>query len=286
MSTNLVTETPYLNLLKYVLEKGNSRDDRTGTGTISVFGEMMKFDLREGFPLLTTKKVNFDTIKKELLWFISGSTDSKLLEQQGVNIWKGNSSKEFLTAKGLDYDEGQIGPGYGHQWRHCGKPYSSENDVGVDQLKNIINSIKEDPFSRRHIVSSWDVVNIDKMALPPCHCFFQFYVDSGYLDCLMYQRSGDMFLGVPFNIASYSLLTMIIAKITGLTARHFTHMIGDVHIYKNHIDQSKTQLSRTPYSSPSVVLSDRITDIDDITLDDIILEHYQCHPYIKGSMAV
>lgn len=284
METNSITEIPYLDLLKRVLKNGLSRDDRTGTGTISIFGEMMKFDLRDGFPLLTTKKINFDTIKKELLWFISGSTNSKLLEEQGVNIWKGNSSKEFLTSKGLDYEEGQIGPGYGHQWRHCGKSGSSNN--GVDQLKNVIKSINEDPFSRRHIVSSWDVVNIDKMALPPCHCFFQFYVDSGYLDCIMYQRSGDMFLGIPFNIASYSLLTMIIAKITGLIARNFTHMIGDVHIYKNHITQSNLQLTRDPHPSPSIILSDRLTDIDDITLGDIILENYVYHPYIKGNMAV
>lgn len=274
----------YLNLLKKIVDKGEFRSDRTGTGTISIFGEMMKFDLRDKFPLLTTKKLNFDTIKKELLWFISGSTNSKILEEQGINIWKGNSSKEFLSARNLDYEEGEIGPGYGFQWRYCGANYPNKSG-GIDQLKKVIEDIKSNPTSRRHIVSSWDVCNIDKMALPPCHCFFQFYVEDEYLDCMMYQRSGDMFLGVPFNIASYSLLLLIIAKLTGLKARYFNHVIGDAHIYSNHIEQAKLQLSREPYDSPTITLLD-INDIDDINPCNIILENYNHHPFIKAQMAV
>lgn len=280
----------YLALLSKVLNEGKVKDNRTGVPAVSSFGHVMIFDMQDGFPLLTTKKMYTNPIKKELLFFISGETDTKILEAQGVNIWKANTSRAFLDSRGLDYEEGKYGPGYSFQWRHCGGDYGSDDPGGVDQLQRVIDDIKNDPYGRRHIVSSWDVVNIDAMALPPCHCFFQFDVDveddkPTYLDCSLYQRSADMFLGVPFNIASYAMLLCIVAKLTGLIPRRLIHNIGNAHIYLNHVEQVKEQLSRTPYPPPKLVIGD-IKSIDDITLDDLVIEDYVSHPAIKGDMAV
>lgn len=289
-------EQQYLDLLKSIQTQGEKRLDRTKVGTLSVFGQRLVFDLRDGFPLLTTKSTWFNGIKKELLFFLSGKTDTKLLEEQGVNIWKGNTTTEFLTKNKLPWREGDMGPGYGFQWRHCGAEYKGcDHDYsgqGVDQIKNLINGIKNDPFGRRHIISAWDVANINIMALPPCHCFVQFYVgcdqDSNpkYLDCCMYQRSADMFLGVPFNIASYSLLLCIIAHLTGLTARKFIHDLGDTHIYLNHQDQVSEQSQRVPFPFPTLKFKRDIIDIDDVKLSDIVLENYQCHSKLTAEMAV
>lgn len=283
------SEQQYLNLLNQILSEGETRTDRTGTGTKSIFGASMKYDLRNEFPLITTKQVSFNVILKELLFFISGKTDTKILESQGVNIWKGNTSKEFLEKRNLPYREGDLGAGYPWQWRHIGEVYEGcdKEYKGIDQLQNVIKSIKEDPFSRRHIVSSWDVVNIDKMALPPCHCFFQFYVSNdGYLDCQMYQRSADMFLGVPFNIASYALLTIIIAHLTNLKPRYYHHVLGDAHIYLNHIDQVKEQIGREPYPFPTVTVNTHVESIDDFKLTDFTLQNYRHHPKLNGKMAI
>lgn len=282
-------EQQYLQLLGDILSDGEMRQERTGTGTKSIFGSSMKFDLREGFPLITTKQVSFSIIVKELLFFISGKTDTKILEQQGVNIWKGNTTKEFLEKRGLNYKEGDMGVGYPIQWRHAGVKYEGcdKDYEGIDQLQNIIKSIKEDPYGRRHIVSSWDVVNIDKMALPPCHCFFQFYVSNdGYLDCQMYQRSADMFLGVPFNIASYALLTIMIAHLTDLKPRYFNHVLGDAHIYLNHLEQVQEQIGRTPYPFPTLKINRKVESIDDFKVEDFTLEKYLHHSKLIGRMAV
>lgn len=289
-------EQQYLNIVREILSEGIIREDRTGTGTKGIFGRSMKFDLREGFPLLTTKKVFFSSIVKELLFFISGKTDCNILKQQGVNIWNGNTSKDFLEKKGLNYKEGDMGPGYSFQWRHCGEIYEGcdKNYEGIDQLGNLIKSLKNDPFSRRHMLVAWNVCDIDKMALPPCHCLAQFYVSFEnnednteiikYLDCRMYQRSADMFLGVPFNIASYSLLTHIIAKECGYVPRYYYHDLGDSHIYLDHIDQVETQIKRLPYNFPNIVIEN--DDIFNIKLEDIKIGDYIHHPIIKASMAV
>lgn len=285
---NVHPEQQYLNLLSKILTEGDTRPDRTGTGTKSILGPQMTFDLRKGFPLLTTKLSWFKGIKKELLFFLAGKNDSKLLEAQGVNIWKDNTSTEYLQKNNLPWREGDMGPLYGHQWRHAGADYvccdKDYTGQGIDQIKNLIDSIKTNPFSRSHIVSAWDVANISRMVLLPCNCFVQFYVgyeDSNpkYLDCSLYKRSGDMFLGVPFNIASYALLTEIIA-------RKFVHKMGDAHIYLNHIDQVTEQLKRTPYLFPSVSFSRTVTDIDDLQLTDIVLKYYYCHQKITAKMAV
>jgi thymidylate synthase len=255
----------------------------------------MEFDLRYGFPLLTTKEVWFKGIIEELLFFISGKTDTKILEAKGVNIWKDNTSREFLESRNLNYREGDIGKSYPYQWRHCGAEYKGCDEdytnLGVDQLQNVINSIKNDPYGRRHIISSWDVCNIDKMALPPCHCMVQFFVGKEenlpkYLDCCMYQRSADMFLGVPFNIASYALLTIIIAHLTNLKPRYYHHVLGDAHIYLNHIDQVKEQIGREPYPFPTVTVNTHVESIDDFKLTDFTLQNYRHHPKLNGKMAV
>lgn len=288
-------EQRYLKILDEILEKGEVRKDRTGVGTRSMFNPRMEFDLRQGFPLLTTKRTWFDGIKKELLFFISGKTDTKILENQGVNIWKDNTTQEFLDKNNLSYEEGDMGPGYSFQWRHAGGEYegchANYDGKGIDQLKDVIERIKTEPFGRRLVVSAWNVVDIPKMALPPCHCFFQFYVGCHegvptYLDCALYQRSSDMFLGVPFNIASYALLMHIIGNITGLIPRKFIHDLGDAHIYLNHIEQVKEQLTRTPHPFPEITISRKLENIDDVKPDDIILKDYHCWPSIKGSMAI
>jgi thymidylate synthase len=283
------SERAYLDLLEEILEHGKKREDRTKIGVIGLFGKMLKFDLREEFPLLTTKKVWFTGVVRELLFFLSGKTDTKILLEKGVKIWEKNTSKEFLLSKGLDYEVGDMGPGYSFQWRHfgaeyegCSKDYTGK---GVDQITNLIEGIKNDPFGRRHIINAWNVADLDKMALPPCHMLCQFYVDEGYLDCMMNQRSADMFLGVPFNIASYSLLTHIIAKLTNLLPRYFIHILGDAHIYSNHVEQVKIQLMRDPYPYPTISIKD-FTSIDELREDHFEILNYISHPAIKADMAV
>jgi len=261
----------YLELLDYVLKNGIRKNDRTGTGTISVFGYQMRFDLNRGFPLLTTKKLHFKSIVYELLWFIRGDTNIKFLNDNGVRIWD-----EWADA------EGNLGPIYGYQWRS----WSAPDGRKIDQLMNVIESIRKNPDSRRHIVSAWNVGDLDRMALPPCHVLFQFYVAEGRLSCQLYQRSCDIFLGVPFNIASYSLLTMMVAHVTGLAPGEFIHTLGDAHIYLNHIEQVKLQLTRQPYPLPEVRLNKAVKDIRDFRYEDIELVNYVAHPHIKGEIAV
>ena len=285
-------ELQYINLIKHILKNGISKDDRTGIGTLSIFSYNMTFNLRESFPLLTTKKVYWKGVVEELLWFISGSTDSNILKEKGVKIWEGNSSREFLDSRGLShYDQGDIGAGYGFQWRHFGAKYTNMYDSyegqGVDQLKDVIYKIKNTPDDRRIIMSAWNPTDLDKMALPPCHIFVQFWVDSNKkeLHSQMYQRSCDVGLGVPFNIASYALLTCIIAKLCDLTPGDFHYCMGDTHIYKNHIDAMKLQITRDPYDFPKINIKD-ITDIDNIKFDDIELIDYKYYENIKMNMAI
>lgn len=277
-------EQGYLDLLREILENGDTRENRTDIGTISLFGKSIKFNLTGGkIPLMTTKKISWEWVAKELLWIISGDTNSRTLSAQGVKIWDANGSREFLDSVGLqDNEVGDLGPIYGHQWRNF-------NSEGVDQLKEVIDGVRNDPFSRRHVVSAWNPAQIKKMAVPPCHMMFQFYVSSDrkYLDCMMYQRSGDMFLGVPYNVFSYSLLTHIVAKLCGMEAREFTHMIGDAHIYSNHVEQCKKQMGRDVREMPRVDLDmGEIRDIDDIAINHIRISGYDPHPFIKGEMAV
>jgi thymidylate synthase len=285
-------ELQYINLIKHILQNGISKDDRTGIGTLSIFSYNMTFNLRESFPLLTTKKVYWKGVVEELLWFISGSTNSNILKEKGVKIWEGNSSREFLDSRGLShYDQGDIGAGYGFQWRHFGAKYTNMYDnyhgKGIDQLKDVIYKIKNTPNDRRIIMSAWNPTDLDKMALPPCHIFVQFWVDTDKkeLHSQMYQRSCDVGLGVPFNIASYSLLTCIIAKLCDLTPGDFHYCMGDTHIYKNHIDAMKLQITREPYDFPKIKIKD-ITDIDNIKFDDIELIDYKYYENIKMNMAV
>ncbi len=261
----------YLNLLDHVLKKGVQKEDRTGTGTISVFGYQMRFDLRDSFPLMTTKKLHLRSILHELLWFLQGSTNIKYLSDNKVTIWN-----EWAR------ENGELGPVYGYQWRSWPKPDGSH----VDQVKQVVNSIRNNPDSRRHIVSAWNVADIDRMALPPCHLLFQFYVANGELSCQMYQRSCDIFLGVPFNIASYALLTLMMARVTGLKPGEFIHTLGDAHIYLNHIEQAKLQLTRQPLPLPQMNINPSVTDIDDFRFEDFQLVNYQSHPHIKGDIAV
>jgi thymidylate synthase len=261
----------YLSLLDHVLSTGVQKQDRTGTGTVSVFGYQMRFDLQEHFPLLTTKKLHLRSIIHELLWFLKGSTNTKYLTENNVSIWNEWADKD-----------GNLGPVYGYQWRSWPKPDGSH----IDQVKQVVESIKNNPDSRRHIVSAWNVSDLDKMALPPCHLLFQFYVANGELSCQMYQRSCDIFLGVPFNIASYALLTLMMAQATGLRPGTFIHTLGDAHIYLNHLDQVKLQLSRTPLEPPQMRLNPEIKNIDDFQFDDFQLMNYQSHPHIKGDIAV
>jgi thymidylate synthase len=261
----------YLDLLEHVLSTGTEKTDRTGTGTISVFGYQMRFSLADGFPVLTTKKLHLKSIIHELLWFISGSTNIRYLTDNGVKIWN-----EWADS------DGNLGPVYGHQWRS----WPDGNGKKTDQLANVIESIQRNPDSRRHIVSSWNVGDLDKMALPPCHLLFQFYVAEGKLSCQLYQRSADIFIGVPFNIASYALLTMMIAQVTGLKTGDFVHTFGDAHIYLNHIEQVKLQLTREPYKLPVMNINLDVKDINEFRYEDFTLSDYIAHPHIKGEIAV
>ncbi len=261
----------YLDLLDHVLTRGTRKDDRTGTGTISVFGYQMRFDLGEGFPVLTTKKLHMKSIIHELLWFISGGTNTGYLKENGVKIWD-----EWADS------EGNLGPIYGYQWRS----WPSAGGEKIDQLGMVIKSIRETPDSRRHIVSAWNVGELDRMALPPCHILFQFYVAGGRLSCQLYQRSCDIFLGVPFNIASYALLTMMVAQVTGLKPGEFVHTLGDAHIYLNHVDQVKLQLTRKPYPLPVMGINPLVTDIDGFRFEDFTLSGYTAHPHIRGEISV
>jgi thymidylate synthase len=261
----------YLDLLSHVIKTGVEKSDRTGTGTISIFGYQMRFNLEEGFPLLTTKKLHLKSIIHELLWFISGDTNTAYLNENGVRIWNEWADKN-----------GDLGPVYGYQWRS----WPSADGKKIDQLSNVISSIKNSPDSRRHIVSAWNVGDLDRMALPPCHLLFQFYVAEGKLSCQLYQRSADIFIGVPFNIASYALLTCMIGQVTGLKPGDFVHTLGDAHIYNNHIEQVKLQLTREPYKLPKVVINPGVTDILKFRYGDIMLKDYMAHPHIKGEIAV
>lgn len=261
----------YLNLLQHVLDNGVHKSDRTGTGTLSCFGYQMRFDLNQGFPLVTTKKCHLRSIIHELLWFLKGDTNIHYLNENGVKIWD-----EWADA------QGDLGPVYGKQWRSWETP----NGEAVDQIHNVIELIRKDPDSRRLIVSAWNVADLSKMALAPCHCLFQFYVADGKLSCQLYQRSADVFLGVPFNIASYALLTMMIAQVTNLKLGDFVHSFGDVHLYSNHIEQAKTQLERTPFASPTMVLNPDIKKINDFRFEDFVLKDYESHPAIKAPIAV
>lgn len=285
-------EYQYLNLVRKILNSGDNKDDRTGTGTISLLGEQMRFSLRDGvIPLLTTKRVWWKGVVEELLWMISGCTDANKLSEKGVKIWDANGSRSFLDAKGLQHRrEGDLGPVYGFQWRHSGAAYktcdSNYRGQGVDQLANVINTLKTDPSSRRILIDSWNPSDLQLMALPPCHVIVQFYVAGEELSCHLYQRSADMGLGVPFNIASYSLLTHIIAKLVGLKPVKFVHTLGDAHVYLNHVSALKEQLTRTPRGFPTLCLSDDLLSIDNICVDMISLKGYNPHKAIKMDMAV
>jgi thymidylate synthase len=261
----------YLDLMQRILDDGVEKGDRTGTGTRSVFGHQMRFSLADGFPLLTTKKIHLKSVVGELLWFISGDTNVRWLRENGISIWD-----EWAD------DAGELGPVYGHQWRSWPAP----NGETIDQLARVIETLQADPDSRRHIVSAWNVADIDDMALAPCHAFFQFYVADGRLSCQLYQRSADVFLGVPFNIASYALLTHMVAQVTGLEVGDFVHTLGDAHLYLNHLDQAREQLTREPRALPELWLDPAITGIDDFTMESIKVTGYDPHPLIKAPIAV
>lgn len=268
----------YLELLRHILDKGKEKSDRTGTGTISCFGYQMRFDLTEGFPLVTTKKIHLKSIIHELLWFLKGDINIKYLNENGVHIWD-----EWAD------ENGDLGPIYGKQWCSwtglVGTVWHSQKEV-INQVAVVVDNIKKNPDSRRHIVSAWNVADLKKMALEPCHCMFQFYVSERRLSCQLYQRSADVFLGVPFNIASYALLTMMIAQVTDLLPGEFVHTFGDAHIYRNHIQQVNLQLTRDPFPLPEMVLNPEIKNIFDFTYDDFTLKNYQYHPGIKAPIAV
>ncbi len=258
-------------MMKHVLENGAEKSDRTGTGTKSVFGYQMRFDLQEGFPVVTTKKLHLRSIIHELLWFLKGETNIKYLKENGVSIWD-----EWAD------ENGELGPVYGYQWRNWPTPDGRH----VDQIKQVIENIKKNPDSRRLIVSAWNVAEIENMALPPCHAFFQFYVADGKLSCQLYQRSADIFLGVPFNIASYALLTLMVAQVCDLEPGEFVHTFGDAHLYSNHMEQTELQLSRDPRPLPTMWINPKVKDIFGFTYDDFKLENYDPHPHIKAAVAV
>ena len=261
----------YLDLLNRILSEGTQKGDRTGTGTISIFGNQMRFNLEEGFPLLTTKKLHLKSIIYELLWFLNGDTNVHYLQEHGVRIWN-----EWADA------DGELGPVYGHQWRS----WPDYNGGTIDQIANVVDQLKHNPDSRRMIVSAWNVAEVDSMALPPCHTMFQFYVANGRLSLQLYQRSADTFLGVPFNIASYALLLMMVAQVTGLEAGEFIHTLGDAHVYTNHFEQVREQLSRDPRPLPTMRLNPNVKSIFDFHFEDFTLENYNPHPHIKGIVAV
>ena len=277
----------YLELLRAVLERGVDRPDRTGVGTRSLFGWQLRVPLQEGFPLLTTKKVHFKSIVHELLWFLRGETDARWLQARGVTIWDEWATAEQTARFGRP--EGQLGPIYGHQWRRFGatpRPDGSYADDGVDQIAQVVRALREDPYSRRHLVVAWNPKDLPQMALPPCHVLFQFYVADGRLSCHLYQRSGDVFLGVPFNIASYALLTHMVAQVTGLQVGDFVHSFGDVHLYHNHFEQARTQLARTPRPLPRLRLDPTVTDLFAFDYEHVSLEGYDPHPAIRAPVAV
>jgi dihydrofolate reductase/thymidylate synthase len=284
-------EYQYLNLIREISENGVAMGDRTGTGTVSIFGTSMRFDLRTSFPLLTTKRVFFRGLLEELLWFIKGDTNANHLSDKGVKIWDGNGSREFLDKRGLSHrEEGDLGPVYGFQWRHFGAKYvdmhTDYTGQGVDQLAECIKKIKEDPTDRRILLSAWNPADLSLMALPPCHMFCQFYVANGELSCLMYQRSADMGLGVPFNIASYALLTCMMAQVCGLKPGDFIHNMGNTHVYSNHIEPLKTQLERTPRPFPVLRMNPDVKDIDGFKASDFEVFGYNPHGKIAMDMAV
>ena len=261
----------YLDLMRHVLDHGHQKSDRTGTGTISVFGHQMRFDLAQGFPLVTTKKCHLRSIIHELLWFLKGDTNIKYLKDNGVTIWDEWADKD-----------GNLGPVYGYQWRS----WPTADGRHIDQIKQVIAQIRNTPDSRRLIVSAWNVGEVEKMKLPPCHAFFQFYVADGKLSCQLYQRSADIFLGVPFNIASYALLTMMVAQVCGLKLGDFVHTLGDAHLYSNHLEQTREQLSRAPRPLPTMKINPDVKDIFDFKFEDFTLEGYDPHPAIKAPVAV
>ena len=261
----------YLNLVQKILDNGVKKEDRTGTGALSIFGHQLRFDLAEGFPLVTTKKLFLKGIIHELLWFLSGSTNIQYLLDNNVHIWDDWAD-----------EQGELGPVYGHQWRS----WPCASGEGIDQISHVIESIRNDPYSRRHLVSAWNVEYIRDMVLPPCHAFFQFNVANNRLSCQLYQRSADVFLGVPFNIASYSLLTHMVAQVVGLKPGEFIHTFGDAHLYLNHIDQAREQLTRQPFPKPTLSLNSEIESIFEFTFDDIRVNDYQSHRALKGAIAV
>ncbi|MCC6920032.1 MAG: thymidylate synthase [Alphaproteobacteria bacterium] len=261
----------YLDLMELVLKTGTKKTDRTGTGTLSVFGHQMRFDLAEGFPLVTTKKVHLKSIVHELLWFLKGDTNIAYLKANGVGIWD-----EWADANG------DLGPVYGHQWRS----WPARDGGTIDQIANLVDMIRRSPDSRRLIVTAWNPADVDRMALPPCHCLFQFYVAEGRLSCQLYQRSADIFLGVPFNIASYALLTLMLAQVTGLKPGEFIHTLGDAHLYANHLEQAALQLSRAPKPLPTMRINAAVTDLFAFRYEDFKLENYQAHPHIAAPVAV
>jgi thymidylate synthase len=261
----------YLDLCKHVLTNGHIKGDRTGTGTFSTFGYQMRFDLEEGFPMMTTKKLHLKSIIYELLWFLNGDTNVRYLQENGVRIWN-----EWAD------ETGELGPVYGHQWRS----WTGADGNTVDQISELIEQIKTNPNSRRLLINAWNVAEIDKMALPPCHCMFQFYVADGKLSCQLYQRSADVFLGVPFNIASYALLTLMVAQVCGLKPGEFVHTFGDVHIYQNHLEQVKIQMDREPRALPKMIINPNVKDIFSFEFTDFVLEGYDPLPHIKGAVSV
>jgi thymidylate synthase len=261
----------YLALVDHILENGTKKSDRTGTGTLSVFGYQMRFCLQDGFPLLTTKKVHLKSIIYELLWFLRGETNTRFLVDHGIQIWN-----EWAD------ENGELGPVYGSQWRSWNTP----DGKSIDQITQVIKSIQINPHSRRHIVSAWNVGEIDKMALPPCHLLFQFYVENGRLSCQLYQRSADVFLGVPFNIASYSLLTMMVAQVCDLLPGDFVHTLGDAHLYQDHLEQARLQRTRAPYPLPKLIVNPDVKGIFDFRFEDFVLKNYEAHPHIKAPISV
>lgn len=261
----------YLDLMRHVLENGQDKSDRTGTGTRSVFGWQMRFDLGQGFPVLTTKKLHLKSIIHELLWFLQGSTNIGYLKENGVRIWD-----EWADANG------DLGPVYGHQWRH----WPARDGGEIDQIVQLVQSLKHNPDSRRHLVTAWNPTDVDRMALPPCHCLFQFYVADGRLSCQLYQRSADIFLGVPFNIASYALLTLMLAQVCGYAPGDFVHTLGDAHLYSNHFEQARLQLSRAPKPLPRMWINPEVTDLFAFRFEDFRLEGYDPHPHIAAPVAV
>lgn len=285
-------EQQYLDLIKDCIENGSRQNDRTGTGTLSCFGRSMRFSLSDGkLPLLTTKAVSLRIVIEELLFFVRGQTDNKILKEKNVHIWDGNSTKEYFEKNGIDRQEDDLGPVYGFQWRHFGATYknceSDHLEEGIDQLKSVIETLKTNPSSRRMIVTAWNPSQLKEMALPPCHCLFQFLAVDGKLTCILYQRSGDVGLGIPFNIASYSLLTVMIAKLTGLIPHEFVHFIGDTHVYLDHINPLKMQLERTPRAFPRIRLAEKdYKSIEDFSIEDFILEGYNPYPKVRMTMSV